>query len=197
MPETDALWPVDAPVFGPQDIARALIAAREATNRLNEARRTRMPTEQLKDAAREFYRSFCELAEAATLVRRETAQAELAETRELITTLTSDQGKLRMIGTSSVGWMSRQLGDGVMTTGTIQSMHQVGTFTELTIRPTGRDDTILVVAASSMAETLGFQEGDSLILLGYIVRDPGRKLPQYATSAKELVWITDVAVESS
>ena len=100
-----------------------------------------------------------------------------------------------MIGTSSVGWLASRLGDGIVVAGTVESSQAVGNFQEVTVRPTGKDGTLVVVTPRELA-TAGniLTVGSDVLMAGYVVRNPSLQLPDYLSTANEVIWINNLVV---
>ena len=185
----------NVPVFRATDLRSAMAVAAEATRQLNEAKRNRVATAELKEIARDFYKSLCELGETGTLVETGTATGELNDARELLENLAQDASKLRMIGTSSVGWLAGRLGDGIIVSGTVESSQPVGNFQEVTLRPTGKDQTLIVVTPKELAAAGNvLMVGQNVLLAGYVVRDPSLQIPDYLSNANEVIWTNNLIV---
>jgi hypothetical protein len=185
----------NVPVYRAADVREALAAAERATDQLNDAKRQRVEIDKLTQTARDFYTALCQLAETATLVDTDLAQDELSQTRALLASLAQDASKLRMVGTTASGWISRKLGNGVLVAGTIEAVQPVGRFQEVSLRPIGSDESMVIVTSEpDMNAQQSLTVGRNVLLAGYIIRDPELQLPGFLASDPTVVWLRDVIV---
>lgn len=181
--------------FTKEDVEAAIVAARQADQRLDEAQLTQ--SQDLREVARAFFVAFADLAEKATLVDRTAADQVVPATRELLSDFEFDDKKQRMIGNAARGWLDNNLGQGVLLAGQVESIQAIGDLYEMEITLSGKSPSPVTVVSrlAPPPNTLAqFDKGDRLILLGVVVDDPGRNLLGYQGSRARVVWMSDLFV---
>ena len=196
LPPPSPEWgPVGAPTVTRKELASAIEAARAADARLDQAQLSRDAT--LREAAKEFYRAFADLAVKATHVDHEGADAELESSRQLVSAFEFDDKKQRLIGNAAGGWIQNDLGDGVLAGGSIENVQIVGDLPQFKLNlfgKSGRSVTVVTPMDPDHNPVSRFQNGDRVLLLGVVVRDPARNLRGYAGGEDKVVWLSDQLV---
>ncbi len=192
--------PIGAASFTRNDVAATISSTRKAQQAFEEARLLESP--DIKQIAIDFYVSFCNLAERATLVGESGSEAVRAEARKIMKEYASDESRQRFIANCARGWLQPkpaasvvpERGPGVFLTGRVNLIQAIGPIYEMQVRlnESRQTEVVVVTRLNPSANPISsITQGSNVLMMGTKVDDPISNLPGYTGNAASVIYVTD------
>ena len=180
------------------DLAGSINSASQALQEFEETRlaETRI-TPRLKQAGRNFYMSYADVAEQATLLRRVDSEDALSKSRDLLRELTPEQQGRCSAWASA--WMAKDLGKGIVFAADVNGVTKSGELFEigLTLANKAKTQVTAVTRVDPKDnDIMSFDSGTRVLIMGVIVNNPSDILPGYLGLESKVVYLTDLFVQA-
>jgi hypothetical protein len=188
-----AQGPKNAVTYSMTDVTAALADAQEAAAAYSTTASADQTDEvELNKSQKHLHATLAKLAETITLMRGEAGDQPAARSAaaEILLNLFNDRAKLDALGR----WAAADLiapmrtSNGIGLAGVVEEVRSLGEQYRTFIRLPGNDSPISVITAEKPKITAG----DTTILLGLIVDDPGQNLLGYDGPDETVIWGTIV-----
>jgi hypothetical protein len=171
-----------------EDLTKAVLAASEATTKVNEA--TGQPAEVRRQLFIDFYAAASDAGKVVS--QRSTADPELAEQvatlKTALASLAVQPGKLSALKSlTDINLPERKDQQGVLAAGIIQEFAPAGTHFSAKFQAGKSGTEVTIVSASDL--TGAYSSGDELLLVGRVVEDPAKNLPGYEGEATRVILL--------
>jgi hypothetical protein len=171
-----------------EDLTKAVLAASEATTKVNEA--TGQPAEVRRQLFIDFYAAASDAGKVVS--QRSTADPELAEQvatlKTALASLAVQPGKLSALKSlTDINLPERKDQQGVLAAGIIQEFAPAGTHFSANFQAGKSGTEVTIVSASDL--TGAYSSGDELLLVGRVVEDPAKNLPGYEGEATRVILL--------
>jgi hypothetical protein len=188
-PSKEILGVLNPPEFTGQDLGESLSAAKAQRDEMEA-----LGGLEGKDmrAVAAFYMPFCKLAERATYVNPNDlqARAQIEEVEETLKELGKDNRNLNALGTVTEYYLDMKgtrKSNGILLAGVVRKIEPRGKLHGTSVAVAGTDERVVMVL--SRIDPKGkISEGDRVIILGAMVKDPSANLGGYEGSQSEVVW---------
>ncbi len=190
------------PTYTSEELAATFATALQTHQAFDQAYLTDSP--ETRKAAAAFYIAWCEMAERATLVDREGAEAILAESRAMMAEIAKEPEKQILLARWAVGWLSprqrakmQERTSGVVLAGEVQSVRPIGDYFEYRLSLLDNDRTSIVIVSRLHPERndlTDFSKGARILVLGVEVDRPQDVLPTYEGNSPSVIYTTDEVV---
>jgi hypothetical protein len=139
-----------------------------------------------------FYMPFCDLAQRATYVdpNELEARAQIEAVEKTLKELGKDKRNLDALGPVTEYYLDMKgtrKSEGILLAGVVRKIESRGKLYGTSVAIAGTDERVVMVLSRIDPESK-ISEGDRVIILGAMVKDPSANLGGYEGSEKEVVW---------
>lgn len=188
-PSTNVLGVLNPPEFREEELGESLSAAQAQWDEI-----VGLGGLEGKDmrAIAAFYMPFCKLAERATYVNPSDLQvrAQMEDVEKTLKEIGKDSRNLNALGAVTEYYLDMKgtrKSDGILLAGVVRKIESRGKLYGTSVAIAGTDERVVMVL-SRIDPKSKISEGDRVIILGAMVKDPSANLGGYAGSQKEVVW---------
>jgi len=188
-PSTNTLGVLNPPIYDGQQLGESHVAAKAQRDEMEKL--GGLEGKDMRDIAG-FYMPFCELAQRATYVNPKEleARAEIEEVEKTLQEFGKNNKNLDALGPVTEYYLNMtgpRKSEGILLAGVVRKIESRGKLFGTSVAIAGTQERVVMVL-SRIDPKKKISDGDRVIILGAMVKDPSANLGGYEGSEKEVVW---------